>query len=121
MRGAVLQGPQSSQPFAAPWEARVFAMVVQLNQNGHFSWGEWVHCFAHEVAQAAQAQAAGLQAPAYYAQWLAATEKILVAKSITSTEQLRCKGFAASLSTSSHKPPPCPQNPWQAPKRRSPY
>lgn len=45
--------------FAAPWEARAFAIVVSLSQAGHFTWSEWVEHFSAEVALDAGAEAAG--------------------------------------------------------------
>lgn len=29
-------------PFAEPWQAQLFALTVALNEEGHFSWSEWV-------------------------------------------------------------------------------
>jgi len=29
--------------FNEPWEAQAFAMVVNLHQNGAFTWTEWAH------------------------------------------------------------------------------
>jgi len=72
--------PQDSGPlFFAPWEAKVFAMVVSLNHQGHFSWAEWVSFFSSEIENAT---AAGkpTHGPAYYSLWLSAAEKLLLAK-----------------------------------------
>ena len=38
--------------FSAPWEAKAFAIVVELAQTGLLSWAEWVECFSKEVAAA---------------------------------------------------------------------
>ena len=43
--------------FAEPWEARAFAIIVNLARAGHFTWGEWVDCFSQEVARATAAEA----------------------------------------------------------------
>jgi len=88
--------------FAEPWEAKAFAIVVQLCAAGHFTWAEWVACFSKEVAAAAAAQAAGEAAPGYYEQWLAAAEKLLVAKGMTSREQLRARRFGIGAGGAMH-------------------
>ena len=80
--------------FAEPWEAKAFAIIVQMSGAGHFTWAEWVECFAVEVNVATAAEAAGRSAPTYYEQWLAAAERLLIAKGMTSTEQLLVKCFA---------------------------
>jgi len=43
--------------FAEPWEAKAFAIVVQMSAAGHFSWAEWVDCFSREVKAAAALEA----------------------------------------------------------------
>ena len=80
--------------FAEPWEARAFAIIVNLAQAGHFTWGEWVDCFSREVARATAAEASGAVAKTYYEQWLDAAETLLVAKGVTSRPQLLAKRFA---------------------------
>jgi len=80
--------------FAEPWQARAFGLVVQMHAAGHFSWGEWVEAFSRAVAAAGAAAAAGLPAPGYHEQWLAAAECLMLAKGITSHEQLAARRFA---------------------------
>ncbi len=36
-------------PFAEPWQAKLFAMTVALNEAGHFSWTEWAAVFGPKV------------------------------------------------------------------------
>lgn len=73
--------------FAAPWEAQAFAIVVRLFEQGHYSWPEWVKYLSAEIAAAKNAPDPA-QASAYYEQWLAAAEKLVVAKGLTSAEEL---------------------------------
>jgi nitrile hydratase accessory protein len=80
--------------FAEPWEAKAFAIILKLTSAGHFTWSEWVDCFSVEVRAATAAEASGQTAPTYYEQWLAAAEKLLIAKGLTSSEQLLAKRFA---------------------------
>jgi nitrile hydratase accessory protein len=80
--------------FAEPWEARAFALIVKLADNGYFTWGEWVECFSKEVAAATAAEAAGAPAKTYYEQWLNAAENLMVAKGAASREQLAAQKSA---------------------------
>jgi nitrile hydratase accessory protein len=80
--------------FAEPWEARAFAIVVELLRAGHFSWSEWVECFSVQVAAANAAEAHGQPANSYYQQWLDAAESLLAAKGLASREQLAAKRLA---------------------------
>jgi len=88
--------------FAEPWQARAFGLVVQMNAAGHFSWAEWVEAFSREVAAAGAAAAAGLPAPGYHEQWLAAAEGLMLAKGITSSEQLAARRFAIGAAGATH-------------------
>lgn len=90
--------------FAEPWEARAFAIIVRLAEAGQFTWGEWVECFAREVAAATQAEAGGAPAKTYYEQWLDAAETLLVAKGLTSRPQLLAKRFAIGAVGTAHVP-----------------
>jgi nitrile hydratase accessory protein len=91
--------------FSHPWEAKAFAIVVQLSAAGHFTWAEWVACFSDEVKAATAAEAAGIPTPSYYEQWLAAAEKIMIAKGVTSPEQLAAKRFAIGIVGTTHQVP----------------
>lgn len=64
--------------FAAPWEARAFAMVVALHERGLFPWRAFHEALAAEVARRdARAEPASGSDSAYYAQWVAAAEAVL--------------------------------------------
>jgi nitrile hydratase accessory protein len=73
--------------FNAPWEAQAFAMVLTLHDKGLFTWPEWAAALSQEikVAQAAGDPDAG---GTYYLHWLAALEKIVAAKNVTTPEML---------------------------------
>jgi nitrile hydratase accessory protein len=85
--------PDEPSPFAAPWQAQAFAMVVQLAETGVFSWPEWVAAFAAEPETDGRG---------YYERWLAAAEKLLVAKGLTSFDQLAARRFALGASGPTH-------------------
>ena len=73
--------------FREPWEAQAFAMVVTLAERGVFTWKEWAATLAAEIARA---QAAGDPdtGETYYHHWLAALERIVTAKGLTTEAML---------------------------------
>ena len=95
-------GVDADVAFAEPWEAKAFAIVVKLAEAGHFTWSEWVECFSQEVAAATAVEAAGGRPKSYYEQWLDAAERIMVAKGMTSREQLVAKRFAIAAAGPTH-------------------
>lgn len=88
--------------FAQPWEAKAFAIVAELLQSGHVSKSEWVDCFSKEVAAATATEAAGGSPRTYHEQWLCAAETLLIAKGLTSREQLLAKQFAIGAVGTAH-------------------
>jgi nitrile hydratase accessory protein len=77
-----------SEPvFAEPWQAQAFALTVELNRLGRFTWSEWVAAFSAEIAQ--HPAAPGEDAlHAYYRQWLAALESLVAAKGLSSGDEM---------------------------------
>ena len=77
--------------FREPWEAQAFAMAVALHERGLFTWNEWAATLAEEIVRA---QAAGDPdtGETYYRHWLAALERLVQHKGVTSPEALaRCR------------------------------
>ncbi|MEP6967475.1 MAG: nitrile hydratase accessory protein, partial [Pseudomonadota bacterium] len=62
-----------------PWQAQAFALAVQLNHEGAFTWSEWAQALSAEL----RAGAVRDDASGYYACWLAALERITAAKGLT--------------------------------------
>ncbi|HUF33460.1 MAG TPA: nitrile hydratase accessory protein [Acidimicrobiales bacterium] len=61
----------SDEPvFAAPWEARAFALAVRLRDSGHLPWTAFQERLATRIA-ADPAEATG-----YYEHWLASLEDV---------------------------------------------
>ncbi|MBA3810451.1 MAG: nitrile hydratase accessory protein, partial [Caulobacteraceae bacterium] len=56
--------------FEEPWQAQAFALAVQLNGEGAFTWSEW----AEALSAALRAGAGPDGGSGYYACWLAALE-----------------------------------------------
>jgi nitrile hydratase accessory protein len=65
--------------FAEPWHAQAFAMTVELNAAGLFTWSEWAQTLGAAIAGSGP-DATGEDA--YYAAWLAALERLLNDKGI---------------------------------------
>lgn len=68
-------------PFAAPWEAQVFALVVALRDAGLFTWPEWAEALGTAIRLEDEAEA-----PADYGRWLVALEGLLAARGIAPPE-----------------------------------
>ncbi len=73
--------------FREPWEAQAFAMTLALHERGVFTWKEWAETLAGEIKRA---QAAGDRdrGETYYRHWLAALERVIAEKGVTSREAL---------------------------------
>ena len=95
-------GADADVKFAEPWEAKVFAIIVGLSQEGYFTWSEWVDCFSKEVAAETAVEAAGGSPRPYHQQWLSAAEKLFISKGVTTWEQLVARRFAVSSVGSTH-------------------
>lgn len=76
---------EDEQPvFANPWEAKAFALVVHLYQQGHFTWPEWAERLSAEI-RAARASDDGR---GYYLLWLSAAEKLLAERALVDRDAL---------------------------------
>jgi nitrile hydratase accessory protein len=64
--------------FAAPWEAKAFALVIHLHQQGRFAWQEWVDSLSGEIASDRER----VPHTPYYELWLAAAEKLMAGKGL---------------------------------------
>ena len=73
--------------FREPWEAQAFAMALALHERGIFTWSEWADALSSEIKRA---QAAGDPdtGETYYRHWLAALERLIAVKGVTTSEAL---------------------------------
>jgi nitrile hydratase accessory protein len=73
--------------FREPWEAQAFAMALALHERGVFTWKEWAETLSGEIKRA---QAAGDPdtGETYYRHWLAALERLVATKGVTTSETL---------------------------------
>jgi nitrile hydratase accessory protein len=78
---------QEGPVFREPWEAQAFAMALALQQRGLFTWTEWAATLAEEIKLA---QAAGDPdlGDTYYRHWLAALERLVAEKGVTTADML---------------------------------
>ena len=88
--------------FAEPWEAQAFALAVSLQDAKLFSSAEWTDALSHEIA-AARRDPDGT----YYRCWLAALERLAVAKGATTLSALeaRKKAWARAAEATPHGQP----------------
>lgn len=73
--------------FAEPWQAKAFAIVLQLHERGLFTWNEWAETLSAVIKEA---QAAGDPdtGDTYYQHWLKALERVIAAKGASSAKAL---------------------------------
>src|SRR5262252_1642059 len=73
--------------FAEPWQAQAFALAVRLSAQGHFTWKEWAAALAEELKAAAD-RGEPDDGSRYYQHWLAALERLVMAKGLSNSPEL---------------------------------
>jgi nitrile hydratase accessory protein len=73
--------------FGEPWHAEAFGTSLALSRAGLFAWAEWVEIFSKEIRTNPQ-RAGEDSESAYYRQWLAALETILVKHATLTSEEI---------------------------------
>jgi nitrile hydratase accessory protein len=68
--------------FAEPWQAQAFALAVELHARGAFTWPEWASALSEELREAHD------DGSRYYEHWLAALEKLALARRLTESSEL---------------------------------
>lgn len=82
--GLAIPRDESGPLFAEPWEARAFAVVVDMNARGLFGWKEFQGLLVEEIRDS---EGAGLCRP-YYLNWLRAAERLLEAKGFATDAEI---------------------------------
>ena len=92
--------------FAEPWQAQAFALAVNLSEQGRFTWKEWAAALADELKAAATAGEPD-DGSRYYRHWLAALERLLMAKGLADPEALlaRKEAWAEAYRRTPHGKP----------------
>ena len=70
--------------FQAPWESRAFGLAVTLSESGQLEWKDFWEALVTEIAASQQSNDDTL----YYEQWLAALEKLALAKGLVTEADL---------------------------------
>jgi nitrile hydratase accessory protein len=96
----------SGPAFSAPWEARAFAMVRALQDAELVTPGEWADALGAAIRRA---QSAGDpdDGSTYYEHWLAALERLVVQKELTTDDAVSHyrAAWAAAASRTPHGKP----------------
>ena len=78
--------PEGAPAFAEPWQAQAFALTLALHARGLFTWSEWAEALGSEIRRG--------EAGGYYGCWLAAIERLAVAKGVTDAAELDARRHA---------------------------
>lgn len=85
-----LPSDEGGPVFAEPWQAAAFALAVRLSEQGHFTWKEWAAALADEL-RAAAARGEPDDGSHYYEHWLAALERLVIAKGLAHPAALQAR------------------------------
>jgi len=75
--------------FAEPWQAQAFALAVQLNAQGAFTWSEWAEALARELAGDPADDGSR-----YYDHWVAALEALIAERGLAAASDLATRKLA---------------------------
>jgi nitrile hydratase accessory protein len=73
--------------FAEPWQAQAFALAVRLSGQGYFTWKEWTAALGDELKSAAD-RGNPDDGSRYYENWLAALERLVIAKGLSNPNEM---------------------------------
>ncbi len=75
--------------FAEPWQAQAFALAVQLNATGAFTWAEWAQALSRELAGDADDDGGR-----YYQHWVAALEALTAERGLAAAAEMASRKAA---------------------------
>ena len=89
--------------FSEPWQAQAFALALQLNKQGAFTWTEWADTLSKRLAAAGPDD----DPARYYDHWLEALEDLATAKHLAGADALaeRKAAWAAAYERTPHGKP----------------
>lgn len=73
--------------FDEPWQARAFALVVNMSKAGLFPWADWSQALGAEIKRAPQRPDENIN-DAYFRQWMTALEGMVESLGLTSDEEI---------------------------------
>jgi nitrile hydratase accessory protein len=90
-REGAMPPDRAGPTFREPWHAQAFALVVELNGQGHFTWPEW----AATLGAVLRDPPAEVDAEdAYYLAWLTALERLSIEKGLVNEPERRAREAA---------------------------
>lgn len=80
----------AEQVFNAPWQARAFALTVQLNDTGLLPWSTWTEVFSRQLArvQVPDRSRSGPAGDGYYRAWLLALQDVLQSLGFVTSDEV---------------------------------
>jgi len=69
--------------FVEPWQAQAFAMTLQLNAQGVFTWAEWADALSQELASDPTDDGSR-----YYDHWVAALEAMAAVRGLAASSEM---------------------------------
>lgn len=82
--GLQIPADRNGPVFAEPWEARIFALVIDLNARGTFTWKEFQSLLVEEIRRSEQTD----HGRPYYLNWLIAAERLFAGKGLILTKDV---------------------------------
>lgn len=83
--------PEAAEPvFTAPWQARAFALTVQLNDSGLLPWSTWAGVFSRHLGKVQPHGQNAVEAgdDSYYRAWLSALQEVLQSLGIVGYDEV---------------------------------
>jgi nitrile hydratase accessory protein len=75
--------------FDEPWQAQAFALAVQLNKEGAFTWTEWAEALGRELATDPADDGSR-----YYEHWITALERLSAERALAAPAELAARKAA---------------------------
>lgn len=90
-------GDDAGPAFAEPWQARIFALVARLCDDGRYDWDAFKELLIDEIGRHGADDGSD-----YYERWLAAVERLMVARGFVAPDELAARKAHLAL----HPPHP---------------
>lgn|ERR1700722_8264018 len=87
--------------FTEKWQLRAFALTINLYEQGHFTWQEWVAALSNELSGTADVPRH--DPTRYYLHWVAAMEHFVTAKGLVDSTSLRERTHAFTRAAESSR------------------
>ena len=95
-------GDDDEPVFDEPWQARIFAIVRAMHQDGRYAWREFQLLLIDEIGSRGAEDGSD-----YYERWLAAAERLVIARGMSRADELA----ALRAHLASHPPHPTKASP----------